>query len=30
MGFAWLIGLLILAGLILSGGRAVRARKKVG
>ena len=30
MGFAWLIGLLILAGLMLSGGHAVRAGNKVG
>jgi hypothetical protein len=30
MGFAWLVGLLILAGLILSRGHSVRARIKVG
>jgi len=30
MGFAWLVGLLILAGLILSRGQSVRARIKVG
>jgi hypothetical protein len=29
MGFVWLAGLLILAGLILSGGHPVRARNKV-
>ena len=30
MGFAWLVGLLILAGLILGGGHFVRVRNKVG
>jgi hypothetical protein len=30
MGFAWLVGLLILAGLILSRAHSVRARIKVG
>ena len=30
MGFAWLVGLLILAGLILGRGHFVRARIKVG
>jgi hypothetical protein len=30
MGFAWLVGLLILAGLILSRGNSERARIKVG
>jgi hypothetical protein len=29
MGFAWLVGLLIFAGLVLSGGHSVHARNKV-